>query len=145
MPPPRYLYRVFDETSISTLDEEEGFVAASDSPFNRHRRGAKDVVERHMDWNNRSPTPFISTTTLRKAEHYAQQRVDWGREEVRIARISTAAMREAGVRIFHMTTLVQDVGASITPESWNHAEYLCLHQIPREAVVNDWSYGSSSP
>jgi len=140
MPIPRYLYRVFDESSVSSFDEDTGFVAGlPNGAFDRNKYWAKHVVQRHMDWGNRSRTPFISTTSLQKAEHYAEQRLEeWGHDGVYIAKIDTATLRAAGVEIFHMATLVREVRAYIVPPAWNQREYLCLHRIPPEAVIDCW-------
>lgn len=139
---PRYLYRVFDDTSISYLDEVNGFVAGNPvGAFKRHRYWAKYVLQRHMRWGNRQPTPFISVTASRaKAAHYARQRQELGHGDVSIAKIDTAISRASGVIIYHMATLVKKTGAHIEPVAWNYSEYLCLRHIPREAVTEVWEH-----
>jgi hypothetical protein len=137
MPGPRFLYRVFDDRSVSRLNEVDGFVAGDpEGGFNRRRYWAKYVIQRHMRWGNRRPTPFISVTSSRaKAVHYARQRQELGHGGVSIAKIDTAALRSLGVIVYHMATLVKGTRARIDPVAWNYSEYLCLHYIPREAVV----------
>jgi hypothetical protein len=140
---PQFLYRVFDDQSVSRLNEVDGFVAGNpDGAFNRHRYWAKYVIQQHMRWGNRLPTPFISVTASRaKAFHYAEQREELGRSGVSIAKIDTAALRASGVIIYHMASLVKRTRARIDPVAWNYSEYLCLHYIPREAVVEVWEHG----
>jgi len=132
------VYRVFDDESVSRFNEADGFVAGNpDGAFNRHMRGAKYVIQRHMRWGNRRPTPFISVTDSRaKAVHYARQRRELGHGGVSIAKIDTAALRTSGVIVYHMATLVKRTGAHIDPVAWNYFEYLCLHRIPHEAVID---------
>jgi len=140
---PRFLYRVFDDQSVSRLNEVDGFVAGNpNGGFSRKRYWAKYVIQRHMHWGNRRPTPFISVTASRaKAVHYARQRQELGHSDVSIAQIDTAALRASGVIIYHMATLVKRTGAHIDPVAWNYSEYLCLRSIPREAVIKVWEHG----
>jgi hypothetical protein len=139
---PRFLYRVFDDQSVSRLDED-GFAAGNpNGGFNHKKYWAKYVIQRHMHWGNRRPTPFISVTASRaKAVHYARQRQELGHSDVSIAKIDIAVLRDSGVIIYHMATLVKRTGAHIDPVAWNYSEYLCLRNIPREAVINSWEHG----
>ena len=139
---PRYFYRVYDEYSVSQFDGDDGFEAQGAGLFSPRANWAKFVVARHMDWSNRTPSPFISVTDSReKANEYASQREDRGREDVHIAQIKVKVLRDAGVRFWHMQTLAMTVGAEdmIQDFSWNEYEWLCLHNIPAEAVVAVWS------
>jgi len=142
MPPPRFLYRLFDDSSVSRFDEDDGFVAGNPrGAFNRNQYWAKYVIQRHMHWGNRRPTPFISVTSSRaKALHYAQQRKNLGHAGVSIAKIDTAALRASGVIMYHMATLVKRTRARLDPVAWNYSEYLCLHYIPPQAVIEVWEY-----
>lgn len=138
---PRFLYRVFDDRSYSRFSEDSGFVAGNpNGAFNRNRYWAKYVIQRHMLWSNRRPTPFISVTSRAKAVHYAKQRKEMGRDNVYISKIDTAKLRASGVIICHMATLVKWTRARIDPVAWNYSEYLCLHHIPPEAVVEVWRH-----
>jgi len=137
---PQFLYRVFDDNSVSRLDGIDGFVAGNPGKaFSPNRYWAKYVIQRHMRWGNRRPTPFISATSSRaKAVHYARQRQELGHGDVSIAKIDTAALRASGITTYHMATLVKRTGAYIDPVAWNYSEYLCLRYIPREAVIEVW-------
>jgi hypothetical protein len=134
---PRYLYRVFDDGSVSHPDPHRGFLAGSpNGAFDPSKHWARYVVERHMDWNNGTLTPFISTTdSAYKAMQYAEQRENWGHEGVYIATIDTDKMEE-GYQIFHMLSLVEHLGAYILDLAVNDHEYLILHQIPCRAIVD---------
>jgi hypothetical protein len=133
---PQYLYRVYDNESISRFSHGRGFLAGSpNGAFDPSKHWARYVVERHMDWNNRSPTPFISTTdSTHRAIRYAEQRRVWLNEGIRIATIDTYKMED--FEIFHMLSLVEDLDANIPEGAANDNEYLILHQIPPRAIVD---------
>ena len=137
---PRFLYRVFDNESVSRFHDENGFEAGNpQGKFSRHPYWAKYVVQRHMHWGNRRRTPFISVTaSLAKANDYAEQRLARGYHDVSIAKIDTAIFRSHGGIHYHMATLVKRTHAHIDPRAWNYSEYLCLRHIPREAVIEVW-------
>jgi len=139
---PRFVYRLYDDQSVSRFDEVDGFVAGNpNAAFNRNRYWAKYVVQRHMRWGNRRPTPFISVTASRgKALLYAAQREKNGHRDVSIAKIDTAKLLASGVTFYHMATLAKRTGARIDQVAWNYSEYLCLWYIPREAVVETWKH-----
>jgi hypothetical protein len=132
---PRYLYRVFDDQSVSQYDVIDGFVAGlPDTPFDPST--ARNVVNSHMDWSNRFLTPFISTTSsLSIAEHYARQREDMGHSGVLIADIDTAGFAGHEVVVYHMQSLVRSIRAHVPRPGWNKYEYLILRQIPAECIV----------
>ena len=139
---PRYLYRVFDDQSVSKWDEDDGFIAGwPDRPFDPSRHGARKVVEEHMDWSNRTLTPFISATSSpQKAVQYARQREEMGRSGVFIAEIDATRGR---LSIYHMQSLVRSTRAYVPPEGWNKYEYLILREIPTEAIISisTWDEG----
>jgi hypothetical protein len=132
---PPYLYRVFDGQSVSQWDEDNGFIAGlPDTPFDRSKPWARRVVEQHMDWSNRSLTPFISTTSsLPTAVRYAQQREEMGHGGVFIARIDAYGLAQY-VDVYHMQSLVRLVRAYVPHEGWNKYEYLIHGQIPAETI-----------
>jgi hypothetical protein len=131
---PEFFYRVFDDESVSQYDQDDGF-CASRKAFYPNRHWAKFVVERHMDWGNRCSSPFISvTSSYDKALTYLAQREQMGRNAW-IAKVDVQILEQEGVRFWHMQTLAKRVGAYIEPVAWNESEWLCLHQIPAQAVV----------
>jgi hypothetical protein len=89
--PPRYFYRVFDDKSVSRSDEEKGgFHALPDEngiPFTdsvHPPKSLKVMVEQHLNWGNRNPTPFISVTSMGMAIRYFGQRRGWLRNPSRL-------------------------------------------------------------
>jgi hypothetical protein len=131
---PDYFYRVFDDKSVSQYDKYDGFCAPRKA-FYPKAHWAKFVVQRHMNWRNRWNSPFISvTSSYDKALKYAVQREDMGREAW-IATIDVQRLCQEGVRFWRMQTLAKRVGAYIKRRAWNRDEWLCLHQIPAEAIA----------
>jgi len=93
--PPRKFYRVEDEDSSACYIDGRGIFAGDrDTPVDFRGNGAalKRQVRRHLDWDNRYPTPFIPTyckkwVALREAE----RRVTAGKKKVKIYTIDTRA------------------------------------------------------
>jgi hypothetical protein len=136
---PQFFYRVYDNQSVSKLTEY-GF-QTPDAAFDPSAPWAKHVVKRHMDWSNRSPSPFISVTdSEEKACEYARQRVELGHTGVLMATINVSELRRANVSFWHMQTLARELHAYVEPRGWNPNEWLCLHYIPNDAVevVESW-------
>jgi hypothetical protein len=140
---PRYLYRVFDDQSVSKWDEDDGFIAGwPDRPFDLSKGWARGVVTEHMDWSNRILTPFISTTSSpHPAVNYAQQREQMRHSGVFIAEVDT--FRLGNVKVYHMQSLVRAIRARVPPQGWNKYEYLIHRQISVEAIVelSTWEEG----
>lgn len=134
---PQYFYRVFDEESRSQFHETWGFVASIPNAFyNPAHWNARLELERHMDWSNSCPTPFVSMTASReKALEYAFQRVEKQRRTVTIAKIDSSRLKKAKVDIHWMCALVKQTGADIKREAMNKHEYLCVRCIPANAVI----------
>lgn len=134
---PQYFYRVFDEESRSQFHETSGFVASiPNAVYNPAHRNARLELERHMNWNSSYSTPFVSMTASReKALEYALQRVDKQRRTVTIAKIDSSRLKKANVDIHWMCALVEQTGANIKREAMNEHEYLCVHRIPANAVI----------
>ncbi|KAJ8579302.1 hypothetical protein M405DRAFT_155887 [Rhizopogon salebrosus TDB-379] len=135
---PRYYYRVVDDKSHCKYEQDKGFVASiPNAVYNPSHWKAKRELERHMDWGNRHPTPFISVTASRKqAIHYALQRVEWGNGSVLIAKIDHSRLKEARICIYRACDLVRDTGAEIKVTAENSHEYLCVRHIPVCAVIS---------
>jgi hypothetical protein len=133
---PQQFYRVYDNTSVSQYDSRDGFMVDRDVRFDPEQDWAKFVVERHMSWDNRYRSPFISVTdSWEKACEYYDQRKSWGRSAW-IATIDVRTLQRMGARFRRMQTLARRVGAIIPQVAWNQYEWLCLHHIPQQAVVD---------
>ncbi|KAG1769886.1 hypothetical protein EV702DRAFT_1140610 [Suillus placidus] len=134
---PQYFYRVFDEDSCAQFHEISGFVASiPNAIYDPKHWNARGELERHMDWTNIHPTPFISVTASReKALEFALQRVGKQRRAVTIAKIDSSRLKAANVNVYRMCTLVEQTGAGIKREAMNEHEYLCVRCIPANAVI----------
>jgi hypothetical protein len=121
---PQYFYRVFDEGP--QFHETLVFVASIPNAFyDLMHRNARCELERHMDWNNLHPTPFISMMASRKqALEFALQRVDKQRRTVTIAKIDSSRLKTANVKIHRMCALVEQTRL-----------YLCVRCILANAVI----------
>src|SRR5688572_6433562 len=83
-------YRVTSNTSALKYKKCVGFVAGDTSSVRSlsprtyfEKRKARKPFERHMDWSNEVPMPFISTySQKRRAEKEAKRRVDDGEDDV---------------------------------------------------------------
>ncbi|KAH0538359.1 hypothetical protein FGG08_005054 [Glutinoglossum americanum] len=82
-------------------DGEGLFAEDTDTEVNFGSRDCRllDHVERHLDWGNRDPTPFISMYRMYSDEDVAfveaERRVRRGKKDVRVYKID---MRESGER-----------------------------------------------
>ena len=125
-------YRVFDDQSFIKFDERTGFTAGTlVDPF-EDTQSTKIHVERHANWGNRIPTPFISTTTSREnALHLAEKRAHRGHLNIRIAIINGLAVGS----VHPVSVLITTTGAEIDGIARNRSEHLCVHHIPREAIT----------
>jgi hypothetical protein len=134
------LFRVFDDNSVSSFTPGHGFIAGDAShPFDpNHRKGAKVVVERHANWYNRIPTPFVSVVdTFEKAGDLAQSMSADTGSEIQVAIIDHARLRnDYGIDVYRFTELIKITKAKVDPATRsNHAHFVCVHCIPSGAVM----------
>jgi len=130
-----HLYRVVDDESFIKFDGQTGFTAGSQTAFDPWTAHANTFVERHANWGNRSPTPFISTTSsFENAAHLANKRVRRGCSNVQVAIIDRGVV-ERNSSVYHMSTLIDITHAQIAKFARNEHEYVCVHRIPHEAVI----------
>ena len=96
---PYISFRVEDEDSRARYSDEEGlFAERTDTrvDFKSWDGRLLGQVERHLDWGNRVPTPFISMYCDEGMAHReAKRRVGEGKKDVRVYKIN---MRESGER-----------------------------------------------
>jgi hypothetical protein len=100
------------------------------------RREFKETVERHLDWGNREPTPFVST--FRDREHA----INWAKLLDNNAMVLSLSIPVAGLygTIFRVRDLVQDHGVETNlPESMYRDEYLVLDRILHRSIVDETS------
>jgi ribosomal protein L16/L10AE len=139
-----YFWRVTDETSVAQYCPGEGFIAGHPSSTvtlvpssSKELKKAKTYIERHLNWRNTSPTPFVSVYTDRKtAENGAQRRVRDGKENVIMWMIKVHE-DDDGVEWDTVRALKRDLDFLIEEEALHNAEHeaLFVSCIPRHCVV----------
>ena len=137
---PYIFFRVEDEDSRARYFDEEGLFAEDTNTwvdFESWSGRLLGHIERHLDWGNRVPTPFISTychegVALREAE----QRVRDEKKDVRVYEIN---MRESDERreYRNVRRLATMLDIDIPERAWNNSkyEYIFLHHVPDSAIV----------
>lgn len=95
-------------------------------------------VERHLDWGNRVPTPFISMYCDEGvAQREAERRIGEGKKDVRVYKIN---MRRSDERreYRNIRLLAERLDFDIPERAWNNSkyEYIFLHHVPDSAVVD---------
>ena len=94
-------------------------------------------VERHLDWGNRVPTPFISMYCDGSvAFREANRRVREGKKDMRVYKVN---IRESDERreYRNVRLLAKGLNFDIPERAWNNSEYeyIFLHHVPDSAVV----------
>ncbi|KAG8852731.1 hypothetical protein FRB91_006065 [Serendipita sp. 411] len=132
---PITLYRIHYPGSQTTFSRQLGLESASD--FTPYRvKGLRNAVKYHIDWQCDIPSPFISTFSNRgHALNWARTwRANNGDQPCKIVELVIEA--NDGVAVFRLADLVDGLGITTTLEpSQYRSEYLCLHNIPPEAIV----------
>ena len=139
MAPYKY-YRVHDSSSATHFDKENGFVAGDPwlplRMFPRYRSEYQNLFNalgRHLDWSDRTPSPFISVYSDRDtAVNSANGRVDQGNRGVFIAHIDVEDIEDLWYR--WTPKLAEEVGLRIPPQALRNSEqeFVFLHHIPGE-------------
>ena len=144
---PDRLYRVFDNSSVSKYSKIYGFRAQDDAfPLEAAETAHHmwEPVRRHLDWSNRYPTPFVSTwESSQKAWKTAKRREERGCQNVKIAVIEVDILKENDVWFEKSIDIVEKFDVYLperTRRYLSSVEYLCLHSIPRKAIIRvmDW-------
>jgi hypothetical protein len=137
---PYIFFRVEDKDSRARYFGEGGLFAEDTDTridFKSNNKSLLREVERHLDWGNRVPTPFISMycdedVALREAN----RRVEEGKEDVRVYEIN---MRRSAERreYRNIRRLAERLELDIPERAWNNSEYeyIFLHHVPDIAVV----------
>ena len=137
---PYVFFRVEDEDSRARYFDKEGLFAEDTDAwvdFTSWDRRLLAQVERHLDWGNRVPTPFISMyCDERVALREAERRVGRGKKDVRVYMIN---MRESDERreYRNIRLLAERLDFDIPELAWNNSEYECvfLHHVPDSAIM----------
>ena len=132
---PNVVYRVFDDSSVSKFDPFKGFLAGDPTwPIEDWHNPEKMnlALSRHLDWYNREPTPFLSTSScVKKTLHEAERRGSFS--NVYVAKIDAKLLCDAGLRIGQARELA--LRYDVDDWTWvGTVEYLFLGHIPSSAV-----------
>lgn len=137
---PRVFYRVEDEHSRARYIQGEGiFAEDTNTVVHFAVRGTALLVERHLDWANRRPTPFISTYCEESvAWSEANRRVARGKEDVRVYTIDMDESYDPA-EYRNVRPLAKRLGLYINNNAYNNSmyEWIFLHRVPDSAVV-EW-------
>ncbi|KAH7395387.1 hypothetical protein DE146DRAFT_659918 [Phaeosphaeria sp. MPI-PUGE-AT-0046c] len=137
---PTELFRVEDSDSSAIYVHRKGIFAGADRArvdFNSTEDHLFRVLKKHLDWDNRSATPFISAYADKEAaKAEARRRKAEGKQDVRIYVINTNR-RGAAVEYRNVRRLAKKVGLFISKKAWHNSEHECifLHHIPERMVV----------
>ena len=136
-------YRVQDNSSATRFNKRNGFIAGDTqlqlrmSPRNDSEyQNLFDALGRHLDWSDRTPSPFISVyADLETAENSAETRVNRGKTGVFIAHINIERTRGLSYRC--VRKLAKAIGLEIQPRAWRNAEeeFVFIHHIPAGAIT----------
>jgi hypothetical protein len=137
---PYIFFRVEDEDSRARYSGEEGlFTEDTDTwvDFKSWDWRLLGQVERHLDWGNRVPTPFISMYCDEGVtQREAKRRVGEGKKDVRVYKIN---MRRSDERreYRNIRLLAERLDFDIPERAWNNSEYEYIfpHYVPDSAVV----------
>ena len=137
---PYIFFRVEDEDSRARYFDGEGLFAEDMNTwvdFKSWDRRLLGQVERHLDWGNRVPTPFISMYCDEGvAQREAERRIGEGKKDVRVYEIN---MRRSDERreYRNIRLLAERLDFDIPERAWNNSkyEYIFLHHVPDSAVV----------
>jgi hypothetical protein len=137
---PYIFFRVEDEDSRARYSDEEGLFAEDTDTwvdFSSWDGRLLGQVQRHLDWRNRVPTPFISMycdegVALREAE----RRVREGKTDVSVYKINMQRSDERR-EYRNIRLLAEKLRFDIPERAWNNSEYeyVFLHHVPESAVV----------
>ena len=139
---PDDLYRVESSCSVSRFDEEQG-ILAGDPTWHPNayddRDAMKAAVVKHLDWHNREPTPFISTTNSQtRAMKEAKRKRDAGETDVQIIIVDPHIFVEGmGGQVARVDTVVDkhDLPGNLRMFVTD-TEFLAFGEIPSFAVTH---------
>ncbi|PYH84429.1 hypothetical protein BO82DRAFT_351980 [Aspergillus uvarum CBS 121591] len=150
----RFVYRVESDHSRAQMIEDLGILSEGNQwvPFRpqdwRQRSDLQVELWVHLNWGNRRPTAFISTSSDREwAFHEAKRRRRAGETNVRVHMIDASRLGAYRSREGHKVTVMKldtwlNVAKTYLPEyadfPCSENEYLFLHCIPEDLIVKTW-------
>lgn len=141
---PYIFYRVEDHTSRARYIDGDGLLAEdTDTEVNFRRPDLRliSLVERHLDWGNRDPTPFISMYCEEAvADREADRRVRRGKRDVKIYKIIMPKDKRKRVEYRNVRRLAKELEVDIPEHAWHNSEceYIALNHVPESAVVGSF-------
>ncbi|KAI0423633.1 hypothetical protein F5Y09DRAFT_203351 [Xylaria sp. FL1042] len=145
MPSPRIFWRVEDEHSRARTTESNGIQVAAytDVDFGQMSAELRECLARHLDWSDRTRSPFISAYSDEEAAYReADRRRRRGKRDVTITEINIEEMPYGTVQYRNVRNLAKNLNLWIEEEAWNNSlyEYVFLRQIPEDAIARVISY-----
>ena len=137
---PRVFYRVEDACSSAQYIDGKGILAGDTDTavrFTSNEAVLRDLVDQHLDWSNRNPTPFISTYCEESvAWDEAQRRVKRGRKDIINYKIDMDDTCERA-EYRNVQRLAKKLDLWIEEKAWHNSEHewIFLHRIPDSAVA----------
>ncbi|KAK6506274.1 hypothetical protein TWF506_011192 [Arthrobotrys conoides] len=145
---PKYIYRVHcPQESITEYTSEDGFLSMSNERIDLRGSEFITTLTKHLSWYSTSSSPFISTFANKShaiswAKLFLEK--DDEREGVQIMKINPRKIRSGSnerkpiISVKEVVDKMREKNVEVLPtERTDHQvrdEYLCLYQVPREAI-----------
>ncbi|KAI1302215.1 hypothetical protein F5Y03DRAFT_212459 [Xylaria venustula] len=137
MASPRVFWRVEDEDSQAQTRNSGIRAAGVGGDFRRLSLELRQCLERHLDWSDRTPSPFISAYCDEDAANReVNRRLDRGKRRITITKIDVTDLDYGTVQYRNLRKLAKNLDLWVHELAWNNSEheYIFLHYIPREAI-----------
>lgn len=141
------VYHVEDDGSRASYEERQGIWAASIEPIPVKSRNMRLGIGlyHHLDWSNRTATPFISASSDRQwIFHQARRRQAEGKTNVWVYRICIPVDHRNPRIHFKSVKRWLEMAELPIPEYADYpctgSEYLFLHHIPEQFITKKWRY-----
>lgn len=107
------------------------------------KRKAYNILDSHLQWGNRKPSPLISAFSNKStALKYAELRVKRGQSGVFVAAVGLGKTSRTNKPVYWRSVrdLSDELGLWIHEKAWSHSkdELVFLHHIPACMIVDVW-------
>lgn len=143
-----FFYRVTDKDSVAAFEPGQGFIAGNTSSrvtldplIQDDAIELVEYIQRHLNWKNRYPTPFISAyLDFDTAKTEALRRVNDGKKSVVLWKICLD--EDDDLEWATIYDLKRELGFWIQDNAFHNAKYeaLFVRKIPRDYVVGGERY-----
>ncbi|KAI6350967.1 hypothetical protein MCOR25_010251 [Pyricularia grisea] len=143
---PRVFHRVEDATSRGRICTKRGLSTSFKAAFRAESFDSIDneyLLEMHLIWGKRVPTPYISTYSKRcAAEREARRRVKDGMRDVTISTIDLDMLPDWELEFRNVRRVCKNLDLRIKDRAYNNSEHewIFLNEIPKEAVVEVYRF-----